>query len=68
MDSNHRHEVQEQRRGYAERWESILSRPVRQIAQAITADTPEARDLRQNSPSAGLLSEAERRKILQEVR
>lgn len=53
---------------YAEQWESILSRPVRQIARAITADTPEARDLRQNSPFAGLLSEAERRKILQEIR
>jgi hypothetical protein len=31
------------------------------------ADTPHARDLRQNSPFAGLLSEAERRKILTEI-
>jgi hypothetical protein len=34
----------------------------------MSEDTQVARDLRQNSPFAGMLSEPERLKILQEVR
>ncbi|WP_022930658.1 hypothetical protein [Patulibacter americanus] len=53
---------------YAARWESLLAQPLPVIRRAIGADTQDARDLRQNSPFAGMLSEAERRKILSEVR
>lgn len=53
---------------YADRWEQVLRRPLAEIREVISANTPEGRDLRQNSPFAGMLSEAERRKILQEVR
>lgn len=52
---------------YAERWEEILRRPVAEVRRAITEDSPPGRDLRQNSPFAGMLSEAERRKILEEL-
>lgn len=53
---------------YAERWEQLLRRPLPEIRRAIGADTPEARDLRQNSPFAGGLSEPERRKIFETIR
>jgi hypothetical protein len=53
---------------YADRWEEVLSLPIPQIRRAIAEDSGPARDLRQTSPFAGLLSEAERRKILGEVR
>ena len=54
--------------GYAERWRQILSLPIAQIAKAIAADDQEARDLRQNSPFAGVLNEQERRHIIETVR
>lgn len=53
---------------YAERWEDVLRKPVVDVRELITADTPLARDLRQNSPFAGMLSEPERRKILDDIR
>jgi hypothetical protein len=53
---------------YATRWDEVLARPTAEIAKAIAEDTPEASDLRQNSPFAGMLSEPERRKILELVR
>jgi hypothetical protein len=53
---------------YAERWEDLLSRPLSEIRRALIDESPEAVDLRQNSPFAGLLSEAERRRIISEVR
>jgi hypothetical protein len=52
---------------YAGLWEEILVMPVPAIRKAIAADDERGRDLRQNSPFAGLLSEAERRKILETV-
>jgi hypothetical protein len=52
---------------YADRWESILDRPLPEIRRLIGSDEPFAHDLRQNSPFAGLLSEPERRRILQEI-
>ena len=54
--------------GYAEHWRQILSLPIAQIAKAIAADDQEARDLRQNSPFAGVLNEQERRHIIETVR
>jgi hypothetical protein len=52
---------------YAERWEQVLSRPIREIRDALTDESPAGDDLRQNSPFAGLLSEPERRRILEKV-
>lgn len=54
--------------GYAEKWRQVLAKPVPEIRRLISADDDCGRDLRQNSPFAGLLSEAERRRILEEVR
>jgi hypothetical protein len=53
---------------YADEWERLLRGPVADVRAAITADSPAGRDLRQNSPFAGMLSEAERRKVLEETR
>jgi predicted transcriptional regulator len=53
---------------YARRWEEVLSRPVAEVRKAIGEDTQDGRDLRQNSPFAGMLSEAERRRIVEQVR
>jgi hypothetical protein len=53
---------------HADQWDAVLARPVREVRQIIGEDTPKGRDLRQNSPFAGVLSEAERRRILQEIR
>ncbi len=52
---------------YADAWEETLERPIADIRKVLLADTQWGRDLRQNSPFAGLLSEAERRRILEEV-
>ncbi len=53
---------------YADRWAETLDRPIREIRRMLIDATPEADDLRQTSPFAGLLSEPERRRILDEVR
>lgn len=50
---------------YAKAWEDVFATPMAEIRKAITADDERGRDLRQNSPLAGLLSEPERRKILE---
>jgi hypothetical protein len=38
-----------------------------EIRKVISTDDPRGHDLRQNSPLAGLISEPERRKILESV-
>jgi hypothetical protein len=50
---------------YADDWRELLARPRDKIARAIAADTQTARDLRQNSPFAGVLNEQERRRIIE---
>ncbi|MGI8622338.1 MAG: hypothetical protein ACR2NB_02370 [Solirubrobacteraceae bacterium] len=52
---------------YAEQWEQILSQPLPQVAELITADSQRGRDLRQSSPFAGTLNEQERRRILEMI-
>lgn len=52
---------------HAEDWRQILDQPLKEIRAAIGADDDRGRDLRQNSPLAGLISEPERRKILETV-
>ncbi|HEX7058297.1 MAG TPA: hypothetical protein VF176_00390 [Solirubrobacterales bacterium] len=53
---------------YAERWRDLLSRSPTEVARAISADDEAGRDLRQNSPFAGMLNEQERRRIIETVR
>lgn len=52
---------------WATEWTRILAKSPSQIARAIAADTPRARELRQTSPFAGALSEQERRRLVQLV-
>lgn len=52
---------------WAKEWDRVLARPLSGVAKAISADTPRARELRQTSPFAGILSEAERRRLFQLV-
>lgn len=51
------------RRWLAE-WDKLLSGPIERVLDALTSRTPRARELRQNSPFAGVLSEAERHRVL----
>lgn len=53
---------------YARRWLKLLSLPVDQVASALVEDTPEMRDLRQNSPFAGALSDEERLAVIRRIR
>lgn len=53
---------------YAARWHALLARPVAEVAGAISAESQDARDLRQNSPFAGVLNEQERRRIIETMR
>jgi hypothetical protein len=53
---------------YAECWRALLARPIGEISAAIAADSQEGRDLRQNSPFAGVLNEQERRRIIETTR
>jgi hypothetical protein len=53
---------------YAAEWETLLQRPLSEIKVVLTEETQHARDLRQNSPFAGMLSEPERKKILEAIR
>lgn len=53
---------------YAQQWEDLLRRPIPEIRRILGEDSQTARDLRQTSPFAGMLSEPERRRIIQEIR
>lgn len=52
---------------WAGEWARILNLPLRQIARILAADTEHARSLRQSSPFAGVLTEHERRRVLDGV-
>jgi predicted transcriptional regulator len=52
---------------WAAEWARVLVLPRSRVAKAISADTPRARELRQTSPFAGVLSEQERRRLVQLV-
>jgi Helix-turn-helix domain len=52
---------------WAEEWERILAMPLPKVAKAISADTPRARELRQTSPFAGVLTEQERKRLVRAV-
>ena len=48
-------------------WIQILDKPPAEIARTIGADTKKARELRQTSPFAGMLTEQERRRLVDAV-
>lgn len=52
---------------YGAEWEEILTGPLPGIRKAMEDESPRGRDLRQNSPFASLLTEAERQRILAEI-
>ncbi len=47
------------------RWRDVIDRGPETVISVLTSDTPEARELRQNSPFAGVLTERERTRALQ---
>jgi hypothetical protein len=53
---------------HAVAWRALLELPLKEVRAAISADDERGHDLRQNSPLAGLLSEPERRKIIELVK
>jgi len=60
--------LREQARGQATRWldewERLLRGPVQRILTALTAPSPKGRELRQNTPFAGVLPDEERARVL----
>lgn len=52
----------------ARRWRTLLARRPVDLALALTEDTEEMRDLRQNTPFAGTVSSEERWRIVREIR
>lgn len=52
---------------WAARWNDLLRKPLPAIRRAISADTVEARELRQSSPFTGVLTQQERRKLLDAI-
>jgi hypothetical protein len=53
---------------WARQWQSLLELPASELRRRLVEDSEEMRDLRQSTPFAGVVSESERRRILQEVR
>lgn len=53
---------------YADEWERILGLPLPEVRRALSSDDARGRELRQNSPFAGMLTEPERQRILELVR
>jgi excisionase family DNA binding protein len=51
-------------RRWLDEWERLLGGPMDRILETLTSRTPRARELRQNSPFAGVLTEAERQRVL----
>ena len=52
---------------HAARWEAVLDQSLSEVRATLLNESTAGDDLRQNSPFAGLLSEPERRRILDEV-
>jgi excisionase family DNA binding protein len=49
---------------WLEQWKQLLDGPIEDVLEALTSRSPRSRELRQNSPFAGVLTDAERREIL----
>jgi hypothetical protein len=52
----------------AARWRVLLAQPVAVIAESLTEDTEEMRDLRQTTPFAGVISAQQRWRVIRDVR
>ncbi|MET7875344.1 helix-turn-helix domain-containing protein [Micromonospora profundi] len=50
---------------WLKRWEDKLEEGVDAVLKTLTSDDPEAVELRQNSPFAGVLSQSQRKKVLE---
>ena len=53
-----------QPRRWLEEWDQLLDGPLERLLSVLTSLSPRARELRQNSPFAGLLLEGERKQVL----
>jgi hypothetical protein len=49
---------------WVDEWDRLLERPLHELLDALTSTTTKGRELRQNSPFAGVLSEDERSRVL----
>ncbi len=49
-------------------WEQLLNGPIDELLEVITSRSDQGKELRQNSPFAGVLSERERSRILESFR
>lgn len=49
---------------WLQEWQELLQGPVEGILEALTSRSPKSRELRQNSPFAGVLTDSERRAVL----
>lgn len=56
-----------QARRWLDQWDELLSRPTDEIVTAMLARTQTGIDLRQMTPFAGVLSDAERRRAIRSV-
>ncbi|MDZ4729827.1 MAG: helix-turn-helix domain-containing protein [Xanthomonadales bacterium] len=54
-----------QARRWLDEWERSLNGPVSELLNLLVSPSPKAREMRQNSPFAGLLSDSERMKLLE---
>jgi hypothetical protein len=52
---------------WADEWDRVLEMPVGKIAKLISSNSERARELRQSSPFAGVLTEQERRRVVRMV-
>ena len=52
---------------WANEWRRLLERPLPEIQRALRSDSKIARELRQTSPFVGLVTEQERRRIIEAV-
>jgi hypothetical protein len=52
----------------ANRWRTLLGRPLSELVAALVEDSEEMRDLRQSSPFAGALSQDERVQVIRSIR
>lgn len=50
---------------WLKRWQDKINEGVNAVLKALTSDDPEAVELRQNSPFAGVLSQPQRKKVLE---
>jgi excisionase family DNA binding protein len=51
-------------RVWLQEWAKLLDGPIENVLEALTSRAPRARELRQNSPFAGVLTDDERRQVL----